>query len=169
MMMALAVSEAEATNTAPPAIRISPRSSSSPPSKSWFREKYLVGSYVIYYDYNLNRFEFGDNDRDMCPDVYKLATIYAITGRYLQEIKYTCSSLYYVQIPTKNNDSHIDYIVPRSFELQDLAIIYIIATDVLQFLGQFLCYIFDIGITILSVLFAACFTLFMVILLFCQY
>jgi hypothetical protein len=37
MMMALAVSEAEATNTAPPAIRISPRSPALPPSKSWFR------------------------------------------------------------------------------------------------------------------------------------
>jgi len=169
MMMALAVSEAEATNTAPPAIRISPRSPALPPSKSWFREKYLHGSYAIYYEYNLNRVEFGDNDRDMCPDVYKLATIYAITGRYLQEIKYTCSSLYVVQTPTKNNDSRIDYIPSPSFELQDLQIIYIIATNVLQFLRQFICYIFEVGITILSIVFAACFTLFMVILLFCQY
>ncbi len=168
MMISLSAAEADAANTTPPAIRISPRSPALPPSKSWFREKYLVGSYAIYYDYNLNRFEFGDNDRDMCPDVYKLATIYAITGRYLQEIKHTCSSLY-VQIPTKNNDSQIDYILPRSFELQDFEIIYVIATDVLQFLGQFICYIFDIGITILSIVFAACFTLFMVILLFCQY
>lgn len=168
MMMSLSVAEADAANTAPPAIRISPRSSSSPPSKSWFREKYLLGSYEIYYDYNINRFEFGDNDRDMCPDVYKLATIYAITGRYLQEIKHTCASLY-VQLPTNNNESHIDYILPRSFEIQDLEMIYIIVTDVLQFLGHFLCYIFDIGITILSVVFAACFTLFMVILLFCKY
>ena len=167
-LMMISLSAAEAINIAPLAKSSSPRSSSSPPSKSWFREKYLVGSYAIYYDYNLNRLEFGDNDRDMCPDVYKLATIYAITGRYLQEIKHTCSSLY-VQIPTKNNDSHIDYILPRSFELQDFEIIYVIATDVLQFLGQFLCYIFDIGITILSIVFAACFTLFMVILLFCQY
>jgi len=167
-LMMMSISVAETINTAQLAKLSSSRSSSSPPSKSWFREKYLVGSYAIYYDYNLNRFEFGDNDRDMCPDVYKLATIYAITGRYLHEIKHTCSSLY-LQIPTKNNDSQIDYILPRSFELQDFEIIYVIATDVLQFLGQLLCYIFDIGITILSIVFAACFTLFMVILLFCQY
>ena len=176
MMISLSVAEAEAANTAPPAIRISPRSPALPPSKSWFREKYLVGFYAIDYDYNLNRFEFGDNDRDMCPDVYKLATLFAITGRYFLEMKHTCASLY-VQLPTNNNDSHIvynidyniDYILPRSFELQDLEMIYIIATDVLQFLGQLLCYIFDIGITILSVIFASCFTLFMVILMFCQY
>lgn len=166
MMISLSAAEADVANTAPPAIRISPRSPALPPSKSWFREKYLVGSYAIYYDYNLNRLEFGDNDRDMCPDVYKLATIYAITGRYLQEIKHTCSSLY-VQIPTKNNDSHIDYI--PLLTSYDLRFIHNTMTDVLQFLGQFLCYIFDIGITILSIVFAACFTLFMVILLFCQY
>lgn len=146
-----------------------PSSPALPPSKSWFREKYLIGSYDIYYEYNLNRFRLDDNDRDICPDIDKTATIYAITGRYLQEIKQTCSSLY-VKIPTKNNNNQdIDYIPPPSFELQDLEIIYIIATDVLQFLGQFLCYIFDIGITILSIVFAGCFTLFIVILLFCQY
>jgi len=168
MMISLSAAEAETANTAPPAIRISHRSPALPPSKSWFREKYLVGFYAIDYDYNLNRFEFGDNDRDMCPDVYKLATLFAITGRYFLEMKHTCASLY-VQLPTINNDSHIDYISPPSFKLQDLEIIYIIATDVLQFLGQFLCYIFDIGITILSLVFASCFTLFMVILMFCQY
>jgi len=167
-MMTLSAAEAEAANTAPPAIKISPRSPALPPSKSWFREKYLVGFYAIDYDYNINRFEFGDNDRDMCPDVYKLSTLFAITGRYFLEMKHTCASLY-VELPTNNNDSHIDYILPRSFELQDLEMIYIIATDVLQFLGQFLCYIFDIGITILSLVFASCFTLFMVILMFCQY
>lgn len=171
MLMSLSVADAANTALAPPAIRISPRSPASalpPPSKSWFREKYLLGSYEIYYDYNLNRFELSDNDRDMCPDVYKSATIYAITGRYLQEIKHTCSSLY-VQLPTKDNDSHIDEIHPPSFELQDLQIIYSVSRDVVQFLGQILCYTFEIVMTILSIVFAGCFTLILVILVFCQY
>ncbi len=36
---------------------------SSPASKSWFREKYLVGAYDTYYEYTLHRFELRDNDR----------------------------------------------------------------------------------------------------------
>ena len=167
MMISLSVAEAEAANTAPPAIRISPRSPSSPPSKSWFREKYLVGSYAIYYDYNVNRFEFGDNDRDMCPDVYKLATVYAITGRYMNRIKQTCTYIYATK-PTKNNYPHIDYIPPPSYDLRFIQHI-MVTTDVLHFVGQLVCYTFEIGMIILSIILASCSTLFMIILLFCQY
>ena len=153
MMLSLYVpeakAEAEVANTAP----------SSPPSTSWFREKYLLGEHDIYYDYTLHRFDFGDNDRDVCPDLYKSATIYAITGRYLQEIKYTCSSLY-IQ---KNKNPPVDLLS------YDVRFIHITVTDVLQFLGQFICYTFEIGMIIMSIVLAACSTLFMILLLFCQY
>jgi hypothetical protein len=157
MMLSLYVpeakAEAEVANTAP----------SSPPSTSWFREKYLLRAHDIYYDYTLHRFDFGDNDRDVCPDVYNSATIYAITGRYFQEIKHTCSSLY-IQKNTKNNNQ--PYIPPLSY---DVRFIHITVTDVLQFLGQFICYTFEIGMIITSIVLAACSTLFMILLLFCQY
>lgn len=152
MMMMLSLSEAKATITIP----------SSPPSNSWFQEKYLIGSYDIYYNYNLNRFEFGDNDRDVCPDVYNSATIYAITGRYFQEIKHTCSSLY-IQKNTKNKNPPVD---PLSY---DVRFIHNTAIVVLHFLGQFICYTFEIGMIITSIVLAACSTLFMILLLFCQY
>ena len=151
-MMMLSLSEAKASITIP----------SSPPSNSWFQEKYLIGSYDIYYDYNLNRFEYGDNDRDVCPDLYKSATIYAITGRYFQKIKHTCSSLY-IQKNTKNNIPIVD---PPSYDIQ---FIHNTAKDVLQFLGQFICYIFEIGMIITSIVLVACSALFMILLLFCQY
>lgn len=167
MMMTLA----EATNIAPPASTTSRRSPSSPPSsppsKSWFREKYLIGTYDTYHDYTLHRFELDDNDHDMCPDVYKSATIFAITGKHINKIKQTCSFVY-VQ---KSTDNH------RHPNTQDytpsvahvLRFIYITATDVLQFLGQFVCYTFEFGMILMSIILASCSTLFMIILLFCQY
>lgn len=164
LMMSLAV--AAKTTPAKSMSRHSPSSPpSSPPSKSWFREKYLVGTYDTYYDYTLHRFEFSDNDHDMCPDVYKSATIFAMTGRYMNRIKQTCTYIYATK-PTKNNYPHIDYIPPPSY---DLRFIHITVTDVLHFVGQFLCYTFEIGMIILSIVLASCSTLFMIILLFCQY
>lgn len=161
LMMSLAVVAAKTT----PAKSMSRHPPSSPPSKSWFREKYLVGTYDTYYDYTLHRFEFSDNNHDMCPDVYKSATIFAMTGRYMNRIKQTCTFVY-VTKPTKNNYPHIDYIPPP---LYDLRFIHITVTDVLHFVGQFLCYTFEIGMIILSIILASCSTLFMIILLFCQY
>lgn len=165
MMISLSVAEAEAANTAPPAIRISPRSPSSPPSKSWFREKYLLGVYDTYYDYTLHRFQLDDNDRDMCPDVYKLATVYAITGQHINRIKQTCSIAVYVQ---KHTDIHAHYTPPEAPDLRFIQHI-MVTTDVLQFLGQLICYTFEYGMIILSIILASCSTMFMIILMFCQY
>lgn len=72
-------------------------SASSSLSASWFRMKYLVGLYESYYDYRIHQFQLADNDRDTCTDVYKTATVYAITGRYLHKVKTTCSSFYTVK------------------------------------------------------------------------
>lgn len=47
---------------------------------SWFREKYLKQTYYDYYIYTYERHSLGDNDIDMCPDTYKSASFYAITG-----------------------------------------------------------------------------------------
>ena len=79
--------------------------SATPSSKTWFREKYLIGSHDIYYEYTLHRFQLGDNDHDMCPDIHKTATLYAIIGRYLHEVKHTCSSLY---VQKNNQRIHTD-------------------------------------------------------------
>jgi len=68
---------------------------SSSSSSSWFRMKFLVGSYETYYDYRIQKVE--ENDSDICPDIYKSAVIYAITGRYLYKVKQTCSSFYTVK------------------------------------------------------------------------
>ena len=47
---------------------------------SWFREKYHKQIYYEYYIYTYERHSLGDNDIDMCPDVHKSASFYAITG-----------------------------------------------------------------------------------------
>ena len=165
LMMSLAGVAAK-TTPAKSMSRHSPSSPpSSPPSKSWFREKYLVGTYDTYYDYTLHRFEFSDNDHDMCPDVYKSATIFAMTGRYMNRIKQTCSIAVYVQ---KHTDIHAHYTPPEAPDLRFIQHI-MVTTDVLHFVGQLVCYTFEIGMIILSIILASCSTLFMIILLFCQY
>lgn len=136
--------------------------SSPPPSNSWFREKYLIGTYEIYHDYMLHRYEWGDNDIDKCPDIYNGASIYAITGRHINHIKRTCPFIYV--LPTFADTADTAHI-----PIPDLRIIYSMLVDALQLLFQIACYTFEIGMNILSIVFAACFTLFMIILLFCQY
>jgi hypothetical protein len=136
---------------------------SSPASKSWFREKYLVGAYDTYYEYTLHRFELRDNDRDMCPDVYKSATIFAVTGQYMNRIKQTCSIAVYVQ---RNTDIHAHYPPP---EAPDLRFIHITVMDILHFVGQLVCYTFEYVMLVISIILASCSTLFMIILLFYQY
>lgn len=150
-----------------------PSCSSSAPSqyvkphiKSWFRMKYLEGSYETYYQYTLHRFQLDDNDRDMCPDVYKTATIYAITGRYLHEMKRTCSSLYVRKSDDNTSPSHAHYMPPPA---EDLRMIDLTIMDVLRFLGQLVYYTFEIGMRVMSILLAICSTLFIIMLLCCQY
>ena len=137
--------------------------SATPSSKTWFREKYLIGSHDIYYEYTLHRFQLGDNDHDMCPDIHKTATLYAIIGRYLHEVKHTCSSLY---VQKNNQRIHTDTDTDTD---TDYTLLSEEGFKVIQFIFHVSCYTFEIGMIIMSILLAACSTLFMIILLFCQY
>jgi len=139
--------------------------SSPPPPNSWFREKYLVASYDIYHDYMLYRCVWDDNDIDKCPDIYNGASLYAITGRHIYPIKRTCHVL------PKSADTDTITPIPISIPIPipDLRIVYLMLVDALQRLFQISCYIFEIVLNILSIVLATCFTLFMIILLFCQY
>lgn len=131
-----------------------------PPPNSWFREKYLVGTYDIYHDYTLHRYELGDNDIDKCPDIYNGASIYAITGHHIiNQIKRTCHVL-----PTLATAPPT-----MKYETPDIRIGRVKLVDILQFLFQITCYTFEIGMIVISIILAACSTLFMFILLFCQY
>ncbi len=143
--------------------RDSSSASATPSSKTWFREKYLIGSHDVYYEYTLHRFQLGDNDLDMCPDIHKTATLYAIIGRYLHEIKHTCDSLY-VQKNSEQIQRNTDPDPDTDYTLLSEE-----GFNIIHFIFQVSCYTFEIGMIIMSILLAACSTLFMFILLFCQY
>ena len=134
------------------AVTATPPGSPKPISKSWFREKYIQQIYDDYYEYTLTRYELGDNDRDVCPDIYKSSLIFAITG---QHITRTCSALY-MNIETTKSDDHDDK--------DDQAVQYI--TGIMT---SIICYTFELSMLILSIILACCSTIFMIILLFCQY
>ena len=149
-----------APQSAPP-----PAPAPAPPSMSWFREKYQSRTNELYYDYMLHRTQWGDNDVDMCPDIHKPATIYAITGQYMIEIKRTCNAIYvekYATAPTTAPTT------ARTHE-QLLENIDRMMTDFFEYSGVFACYAFEIGMIVMSVILASCSTLFMIILMFCQY
>jgi hypothetical protein len=139
--------------------------------KSWFREKYLVAADDTYYDYTLNRFRLDDNDIDMCPDIYKSATIFAITGRYIHEIKKTCNSIYKqkrtIIINSYSGDNVTTTLQDELRVIQEMIVTMI--TDIFQISGVLICYTFEIGMILVSVILALCSTLFMIILLLCQY
>jgi hypothetical protein len=152
VMMAAAMAAAATTATA----------ATTPTSKSWFREKYIQETYVVYYEYMLTRYELGDNDRDVCPDIHKSSTIFAITGQHITRITNTCSSPYAKKKPAKVDlDQEGQYAQYAQF-------ITGIMTSIIEFIGEFICYTFEITMLILSVILASCSTLFMIILMFCQ-
>lgn len=130
-------------------------------SKTWFREKYLQQTYDDYYHYTLTRYELGDNDRDVCPDFHKSASIFAITGRQIYQITKTCSSLY-VQ---KGNAKSVNYTPPPAHYIQ---LIDITVMDVVRFITEFACYTFEIGIFILSIILLCCSTILIGIGLLCS-
>ncbi len=145
--------------TSTTAVTATPPGSPKPISKSWFQEKYIQQIYDDYYEYTLTRYELGDNDHDVCPDIYKSSLIFAITG---QHITRTCSALY-MNIETTKSYDHDDK--------DDQAVQFItgIMTSIIEFIGKFICYTFEISMLILSIILACCSTIFMIILLFCQY
>ena len=135
--------------------------STTPSSDSWFREKYLQQTYRDYYHYTLTRYEFGDNDRDVCPDFHKSASIFAITGQQIYRITKTCSSLYVQKEITKS----VNYTPPEAHYIQ---LIDITVMDIVRFVTEFACYTFEIGMFILSVILLCCSTILIGIGLFCS-
>lgn len=146
------------TSTATETRREPETKSSSTMSNSWFRDKYLQNSYDEYYDYTLTRYKLEDNDYDVCPDFHKSSIFFAITDQHMNRVKKTCSTIY-VQKTTKISTSYEN-------KIRDIQITIM---DILEVLRVVACYTFEISMLIMSVILASCSTLFMIILMFCQY
>jgi hypothetical protein len=140
---------------------------SAPAPNPWFREKYQSLTNELYYDYMLHRAEWGDNDVDMCPDIHKPATIYAITGQYMNEIKRTCNAIYVEKYAHTTTNATATATAPTHEQL--LENIDRMITDFFEYSGVCACYAFEIGMIVMSVILASCSTLFMIMLVFCQY
>ena len=133
-------------------------------SSSWFREKYNEQTYNDYYDYTVSRYSLTDNNRDTCPDIHTSASIFAITGQQIRRVTRTCSSLYVTKgTSTKANAK---YTSPEAHYIQ---LIEVTVVDVVEFIGVFMCYLFEVSMLLVSLILLIWSTLMMVMLLFCQY
>lgn len=132
-------------------------------SSSWFREKYNEQTYNDYYDYTVSRYSLTYNNRDTCPDIHTSASIFAITGQQIRRVTRTCSSLYV----NKGTSSSIPkYTPPDAHYIQ---LIEVTVVDVVEFIGVFMCYLFEVSMILVSLILLIWSTLMMVMLLFCQY
>jgi hypothetical protein len=132
-------------------------------SSSWFREKYNEQTYNDYYDYTVSRYSLTDNNRDTCPDIHTSASIFAITGQQIRRVTRTCSSLYV----TKGTSSSIPKYTPP--EAHYIQLIEVTVVDIVEFIGVFMCYLFEVSMILVSLILLLWTTLMMVMLLFCQY
>lgn len=139
--------------------------SASTASSSWFREKYNEQTYNDYYDYTVSRYSLTDNNRDTCPDIHTSASIFAITGQQIRRVTRTCSSLY-VTKGTSTSSSIPKYTPPEAHYIQ---LIEVTVVDVVQMIGVFMCYLFEVSMILVSLILLLWSTLMMVMLLFCQY
>jgi hypothetical protein len=136
---------------------------SSASASSWFREKYNEQTYDDYYDYTVSRYSLTDNNRDTCPDIHTSASIFAITGQQIQRVTRTCSSLY---VKKGTLSSIAKYTPPEAYYIQLLEVT---IADVVEFIGVFMCYLFEVSMLLVSLILLCWSTLMMVMLLFCQY
>lgn len=134
-------------------------------TSSWFREKYNEQTYDDYYDYTVSRYSLEDNDRDTCPDFHRSASIFAVTGQQIRRISRTCSSLY-VKKGTSMTLTTLKY-TPR--EAHYIQLIEVTVADVVEFIWMFMCYLLEFAMLLVSFILLSVSTLFMVLLLFCQY
>lgn len=125
-------------------------------SSSFIREKYLDELYNQQYCYTLQQIQ---HNPEICPEFHSSAMYFAITGRrrFTQTCRHihhhtTVSPLQPRDIIRNNNNSYV--------LLSDIIII--ILTDIAY-------YTFEYGMLLISVILASCSTLFMIMLLFCQY
>ena len=143
------------------ALTFTPVLFASAPSNSWVREKYLQQTYDEYYEYTFTRYRFGDNDRDVCPEVHKSAIFFAITGQHMRRSAQPRTCLY-IRRPTISTH----YKPPLAHDVQ---LIDITVMDVIVFLGEFILYAYKITMVLSWIVLLSGSTLFMIILMFCQY
>lgn len=135
-------------------------------SSSWFREKYNEQTYDDYYDYTVSRYSLTDNNRDTCPDIHTSASIFAITGQQIRRVTRTCSSLYVTKGTSTSSKATAKYTPPEAHYIQ---LIEVTVVDVVEFIGVFMCYLFEVSMILVSLILLLWSTLMMVMLLFCQY
>ena len=145
---------------------LSTASAASTASSSWFREKYNEQTYDDYYDYTVSRYSLTDNNRDTCPDIHTSASIFAITGQQIRRVTRTCSSLYVTKGTSTSSKATAKYTPPEAHYIQ---LIEVTVVDVVEFIGVFMCYLFEVSMILVSLILLFWSTLMMVMLLFCQY
>jgi hypothetical protein len=143
------------------ALTFTPVLFASAPSKSWFREKYLQQTYDEYYEHTYTRYKFGDNDRDVCPDVHKSAIFFAITGQHMRRSAQPQTCLY---IRRSRIGAHYKPPVAHDVQLIDITVM-----DVIVFLGEFILYAYKITMVLSWIVLLSGSTLCTIILMFCQY
>ena len=112
----------------------------------------------------MSLYRFGDNNRDICPDVHKSATLFAITGRRPMNQKTICLSPLYAKklLPSKD----IGYQPPEAYYV---LLIRTTVNDIIEPLGELIYDASHVGIIVISIIFASMSSLFLIILIFCQY
>jgi hypothetical protein len=135
---------------------------SAPSTSSWFREKYLQQTYDEQYENTFTRYRFGDNNRDVCPEVHKPAIFFAITGRRMRNSAQQPQTRLYIRRITIRTH----YKPPSAHDVQ---LIDITVMDVIEFLNKFIYYVFEISMIISSIVLASFSTLCLIMLMFCQY
>lgn len=137
--------------------------------KSWFREKYLEYYHDEYYDYYMSQIQYSSNKRVVCPDFHKSATVFAITGRRqssapaaLKNVQHrTCPLTIYATTP-----KYTDYLPQEEYYPR---VIRIAVEEIIEPLGDFMCDVFEIHIIMMSIILASIFSVFVIMLIFCQY
>jgi hypothetical protein len=147
-----------------PTPEVHARTNKKPAKTSWFREKYLQQTYDDYYEYTVNRYSLEDNDIDRCPDFEKSASIFAITNQQIYRISKTCKI--YITKAHDPDPSYVNYTPPES---QYMKLMNVTVMDVVHFVHEFACYTFEIGMYVLSVILLCCSTMFIGLVMFCQY
>ena len=139
----------------------------APAPNSWFREKYLSQTYDEYYHYSISRYRFGNNEHDVCPEIHKSATFFAITGRQMNRkpvLLPICPSVsLYVR---RYNTKHAIY---QEYTHPEVQYARFIMSDIIEPLGKFIEYIFELCMILCSILFASFISLVVIILTFAQY
>ena len=140
------------------ALTFTPVLFASAPSNSWFREKYLQQTYDEHYEYTYTRYKFGDNDRDVCPDIHKASMFFAITGNHMRRSAQPRTCLY---IRRSHIGAHYKPPVAHDVQLIDITVM-----EVIEFLMEFSLYAYKITMVFSGIVLLSGSTLFMIIMMF---